>query len=103
MEGIIDKLIELEYKAQKITMDAKEKEKTLSQQIQIKQQETQKWVSEEYQKKIEQMKKAQILEQNEKLEQANKKKLAQLEAIQQEFEQNHLNWENAVFNSIIGW
>lgn len=103
MERVIDKLIELEYKAQRVMMEAKEKEKTLSQQIQVKQEETEKWVTEEYQKKIEQMKKAQILEQNEKLEQANNKKLSQIEAIQLEFEQNHLNWENTLFNSIIGW
>lgn len=103
MEGVIQKLIELEYKAKKITTDAKEKEKTLSQQIQTKQQETQNWVSDQYRKKIEDMKRAQQLELNEKLEQTNRKNSSQIEAIQNEYENNHLNWENSVFNSIIGW
>lgn len=102
MEDMIDKLINLENRAQAITVEAKEKEKTISQQIKAKQEELENRIFADYSQKIDEMTAREKLDEQQKILELERKKLLQLNTIQKEFEQNHLNWEEELFNSIIG-
>lgn len=103
MEEIIDKLIELEQRAQKITNTAKEKEKTISEQIGKKQIELEQTIISNYQKKIDDMKNRESLDEQQKLNDIDIKSKEALGYIESNFEQNHIKWEEELFNSIVGW
>lgn len=102
MEEIIDKLIELEYRAQKITTDAKNKEKSISEQIEKKHKEIEANILNIYQKKIDEMRARENLDKQQKIEEIENKKIKQIEALENDFNLNHLKWEQDLFNSIIG-
>lgn len=102
MEEIIDKLIELEYRAQKITTDAKKKEKSISEQIEKRRKEIEGNILDTYQKKLDEMRTRENLDKQQRLEEIENKKLKQIENLENEFNQNHLKWEQDLFDSIIG-
>ncbi len=102
MEEIIDKLIELEYRAQKITTDAKKKEKSISEQIEKRRKEIEGNILDTYQKKLDEMRTRENLDKQQRLEEIENKKIKQIETLENEFNQNHLKWEQDLFDSIIG-
>lgn len=102
MEEIIDKLIELEYRAQKMTTDARQKQKSIEQQIENKRKEIETKILISYQKKIEEMKKREALDKQQKLEEIEAKKIKQIEALEYDFNQSHSEWEQELLNIIIG-
>jgi len=102
MEEIIDKLIELEYRAQKITTDAKKKEKSISEQIEKRRKEIEGNILDTYQKKLDEMRTRENLDKQQRLDEIENKKLKQIETLENEFNQNHLKWEQDLFDSIIG-
>lgn len=102
MEEIIDKLIELEYRAQKITTDAREKQKSIEQQIETKRKEIEANILISYQKKIDEMNTREALDKQQKLDEIETKKIKQIEALEYDFNQNHSQWEQELLNIIIG-
>lgn len=102
MEEIIDRLIELENKAKKITNEAKQKEETLAAQIKTRQEQTEASINADYQKKIDEMKEREKCDEDQSLDEINQKKESQLQNLQNDFINHHLEWEDYLFNSVIG-
>lgn len=100
---IIDQLIEIENKAQKITNHAKQKKQALSQELKQRQQAMEKKIYNEYQAKINAVKEQEHLEEEEKVELSNQKREKILENMEKDFSENHQRWEKELFNKIIGW
>lgn len=100
---IIDQLIEIENKAQKITNHAKQKKQALSQELKQRQQAMEKKIYNEYQAKINVVKQQQHLEEEEKIELSNQKRERILGNMEKDFSENHQRWEKELFNKIIGW
>lgn len=103
MITIIDQLIEIENKAQKITNQAKQKKQALSQELKQRQQAMEKKIYNEYQVKINTVMEQEFLEEEEKINASNQKKEHLLESMEKDFSENHQRWEKELFNKIIGW
>lgn len=102
MNAIIDQLIEIEEKAQKITTQAKQKKLALSEELKQKQEEMEKSIHTEYQIKIDKVKEQELLYQQQEIKRSNEKKEIQLEQMEKDFSENQSKWETDLFNKVIG-
>lgn len=102
MNAIIDQLIEIEEKAQKITTQAKQKKLALSEELKQKQEEMEKSIHTEYQVKIDKVKEQELLYQQQEIKRSNEKKEIQLEQMEKDFSENQNKWETDLFNKVIG-
>ncbi len=102
MNAIIDQLIEIEEKAQKITTQAKQKKLALSEELKQKQEEMEKSIHTEYQIKIDKVKEQELLYQQQEIRRSNEKKEIQLEQMEKDFSENQSKWETDLFNKVIG-